>query len=318
MPPKDTNKGKADKDTSGSKKNGNKKKDNEVPQEVFLAKFRPKQRSVFYMVYLGICAGSLLFYDTCDVRKKKQDCGHPGISPFECRTTACFLKGGGDMDTKKVTITRKKGIKFGLASGSQKGDRDVFIKELKEGAITAHNAQADPEDRIYPRDTIVSIDGATGSSLVKKLKATDTEKAVIEFKRSQLPSYLRWLHRSSKPNMLEKLLTAPGTQNWFKSFYKLGGLGFTMWYLSGYSAMSLPLYYFGTSGFVAWNVNRCCHDSKVNPGVAHCYKGGSANLTVAMNRIKQKAESQLKAFQKQGPRNYLKGWFWSNDFSKWL
>merc|ERR1719456_1927407 len=114
------------------------------------------------------------------------------------------------MEKKKITLKRKKGVKFGIVSGSKKDDKDVFIKNIKEGAVADHNAAAaKPEDRIYPRDTIVSIDGATGSTMRKSLASTNTESVLFEIRRSKLPSYLGWIHRGSKPNFIEKLITAP-------------------------------------------------------------------------------------------------------------
>merc|ERR1712224_49742 len=115
-------------------------------------------------MFLTICACAFVLYDTCDVRKKKQDCGYSGISALECRTTACFLKGGGELDKRKITITRKQGTKFGLQAGPKTKGTDVHITGIKEGAVANHNAElpADSEDRIYARDTITSIDGNSG------------------------------------------------------------------------------------------------------------------------------------------------------------
>lgn len=300
---------------SGGKSKGKKAK-NVVP-DVFLAKYRPKKRFAAFAGFLAICIGIVCIYDACDVRKKKQDCGYAGISTLECRTLACFTKGGGELEKKKITIKRKKGTKFGIVSGSSKQDKDVFIASIKEGAVADHNAQAEPEDRIYPRDSITTIDGATGSSLRKSLAATTTESVVIELRRSKLPSYLTWIHRSSKPGMLERVLTAPGTKSWFDNFSKLGGVGFFVWYLSGYSAASLPFYYFGLSGAISWHMTRCCHDKEVAAGVPHCYKGGSAKFQVALNRLRTRGEETL-AKVKKDPRSYLKWLFWMPDLEKWI
>jgi len=323
MAPKDAtvvDKGKAAVATSDNESKGKKgKKGAAAAPDIFLAKFRPKPRWGVYALFLAVSVSIVMFYDTCDVRKAKKDCGYPGVSALECRTSACFLKGGGEMEKKKITIKRQKGTKFGLVSGSKKEDSDVFIKSIKEGAIQDHNAGAVPEDQIYASDTITRIDGKTGASLRKSLSSTNTENVVIELTRSKLPSYLMWIHTGSKANFAEKLLTAPGTKAWFEAFTKLGGLGFAFWYMSGFPPASLPFYYFGTSGAIAWHMNRCCHDKDVAGGVPHCYKGGSAKFEVAMNRITEKGQKMLAKVQKN-PRSYIDWLFWSPDFAikKWL
>jgi len=287
--------------------------------DAFLSAFRPRKRFVVFAAFLAICGGTMLFHDSCDVRKKKQDCGWSGISALECRTTACFTKGGGDMDKKKIKLKRKKGTKFGIVSGSKKDESWVFIKAIKEGAVADHNAQAAEEDRIYPSDSISSIDGATGGTLRKSLASTNTESVSIEIRRTKLPSYLRWIHTSSKPNFVEKIMTAHGSKSWFDAFTKLGGLGVTFWFVSGYPAVSLPFYYLGLSSVTAWHMSsRCCHDEKVAGGVPHCYKGGSAKFGVAMGRLQTRSTEMLAKVQKD-PRSYYK-WLFAlpdGDVEKW-
>merc|ERR1712086_831507 len=180
------------------------------------------------------------------------------------------------------------------------------------------NAKVDAEAQIYARDTIVSIDGATGASLRKSLAATDKESVVIELKRSKLPSYLRWVHQDTKPNIVEKVLTAPGTIAWTTSFSRFGGLAFTLWFMSGYPPASLPLYYWGVSGMISFYMSRCCHDEKVSGGAPHCYRGVAPKMDVAIKRLRAKAEDIFAKIQKS-PRNYLTWFFWMpTSLDKWL
>jgi hypothetical protein len=297
------------KEKDGAKKDKTPQQNQASELNTVLSKFRPRQRFCVFFLFLLTCVSIFVLYDTCDVRKKKQDCGYSGVTAMKCKTVACFTKGGGDLDKKKITITRKKGVKFGIVAGPKTKESPVYIQSIKEGAVADHNQKlpSGSEDRIYPRDTIMSIDGASGD-IRKALSNTKTEKVVIEVKRSRLPSYLRWIHRTSKVNIVEKVLTAPGFQSWLQASTYMGGIGFAVWLLSGYPPASLPFYYFGLSGLVGWHMSKCCHDSNVPGGVPHCYKGGSAKHGVALNRIQTGVES-LYAKVKKNPRSYLKWLF---------
>lgn len=222
------------------------------------------------------------------------------------------------MEKKKITLKRKKGTKLGLVVSGSKKDASVFVKSIKEGAVMEHNAKVDDEDQIHARDTIVSLDGATGASLRKSLAATDKESVVIELKRSKLPSYLMWIHQDTKPNVVEKVLTALGTIAWTNCFSRLGGLAFTLWFFSGYPLASLPLYYLGVSGMISFYMARCCHDEKVPGGVPHCYRGASPKMDAVITRLRAKAEDTLSKIQKS-PRSYVSWLFWMpTSLDKWL
>jgi len=271
----------------------------------------------FLIINLAIGIG----YDACDVRKSKKDCGYPGISSLECMTTQCFMAGGGQLEKKTVHVTRKQGTKFGFVSGSSRESRYIFIQDLKEGALADHNARVGPEEQILPRDTILTVGGFSGQSMRKELGDVVKKNVTFEIARTKLPASLRWLARPVElgPSLAERLITSRGGKKWLDTFSRLGGLGFSMWYMSGYPITSLPLYYFGTAGFMSWWVSRCCHNSEVSEGTPHCYVGGTANFSVAMKRIQKRADTAMTAFKKD-PRTYAMAYLWSPEFTyeKWL
>jgi hypothetical protein len=256
----------------------------EASPESMLAKLRPQRRSIFFILWLAAAAWILFIYSPCNIpAKKRKDCGYMHISSSECRTFACFLKDGGSAYKKKtVKVKRKQGMTLGLdvdvaGSAVVRGisDDNSAVKEYND-ALTD-----DSDDVIAVGDRISKIDGKSKSGLEKVLKATEAKTVSVDILRPSLPAYLMWVSSAdpSKPNFAEKMLTAPGVKQWTVAFSHFGGVSMFCWLLSGYPAASLPIYYLGVSGLLAFNTMRCCHDDQVGAGVAHCYKPRHTDFT---------------------------------------
>mmetsp|Transcript_123805 Transcript_123805/g.213902 ORF Transcript_123805/g.213902 Transcript_123805/m.213902 type:complete len:334 (-) Transcript_123805:113-1114(-) len=268
-----------------------------------LSAIRPRQRSIFLVIFLGFCIWILAFHDQCDIKqKKREDCGYMGISAIECRTIGCFKKGGGELKKISVTVKREKGTKYGILVGKITKKEWLTIDEIKEGAIQAHNdaLPAGDEKRVEVGDSIVKIDGiGTNKGMKKILSKADTDKMELEIRRSKLPKLLRSLvHQRGNPNRLETFLTAPGLEKFLASFANMGAAGFGAWILSGYSPASLPLYYFTPSALVAWHMTKCCHNQEVAGGVPHCYKGRSDTPREAFRRMWEATQQAYANFRK--------------------
>lgn len=292
---------------SGKKKKG---KSNDK-SDVFLAKWRPQKRFSVFALFLSICLAILILHDPCDVKaKNKQDCGFPGISAMQCKVAACFVKGGGELDTKTITLKRTKGERWGLHIGPDGVDGTwFFITGIQDdGPVAKHNAELQPEaeDRIMVADAISSVDGISGQEMVKALGSTDKESVVFQVRRSKLPSFLRFLHKSAVPGLTERLLTSPGAKTWLKSSSSMGGLALAMWYVSGYPLGSLPMYYLGLTAVTSWHMMRCCHDNAVQPGVPHCYQGTTAQLDVVVKKMLPRLQGWFAKVAKD-PIGFLRG-----------
>merc|ERR1712062_785261 len=77
--------------------------------------------------------------------------------------------------------------------------------------------------------------------------------------------------------IVETVLTAPLAKEWAFIFNRVGGAGFSMWFLSGYPVTSLPMY-MTLAGAVSFRITGCCFDDSAAPGVAQCYKPVKAEL----------------------------------------
>eukprot|EP00931_Biecheleriopsis_adriatica_P081204 TRINITY_DN54539_c0_g1_i1.p1 TRINITY_DN54539_c0_g1~~TRINITY_DN54539_c0_g1_i1.p1 ORF type:complete len:337 (+),score=80.34 TRINITY_DN54539_c0_g1_i1:86-1012(+) len=246
--------------------------DEETPAGL-LAKIRPRRRSIFFVIFVAFCAWLFVFADACQVEvKSRRDCGFAGISPGYCVSGSCFTSRGGKMDKMVVKVERGQGETLGLEVKQDKGkDSMGLVHSIGSGAVQAYNSKlpSDSSERIRVGDVVAKVDGTKS---IKDALAKTTEKTIeIELRRSQLPSYLQWLRTSAKPGPVETVLTAPGFKRWSKLTSQIGTVGLGCWLLSGYGAASLPGYYFGLSGLVAFKMVRCCHDEKVPGGTPHCY-----------------------------------------------
>mmetsp|Transcript_64016 Transcript_64016/g.139200 ORF Transcript_64016/g.139200 Transcript_64016/m.139200 type:complete len:302 (+) Transcript_64016:69-974(+) len=241
-----------------------------------LNELRPKRRPVFFAGFVIACALVVNFHDTCNVSKKR-DCGWSGVSQLTCRTSACFLKAGGEMSKRTIKIPREEGQKLGLKVNNNKEAKWGTVKAIDEGCAQEHNAKlpSNSPDRILVGDHILRIDGTT--SINQELSKKTAKTVEVEITRSNLPWSLRWLHGEGKPGTIEKLLSKRTFQQWSTSTTILGGLALTCWTLSGYGAESLPMYFL-LSAVVAFYLTRCCYDDAVPPGTPHCYKGSSTSI----------------------------------------
>lgn len=280
----------------------------------WLSAVRPRQRSIFLVVFLAFCAWIVVFHDQCDVpKKKREDCGYMGITTFECRTVGCLKAGGGQLQKISTTVKREQGNKFGMSVQKIEKKDWLTVTEIKsDGAIQTHNnALPDGEEKVEVGDSIVRINGATSTKSMKKaLSSTDSTEIKLDIRRSMLPSFLRpYLHVRGKPNMIESILTGPGLQKFAASFGNMLSLGFGAWLLSGYSPMSLPLFYLTPSAIVAFIMARCCHDNNVPGGVPHCYKGRSDTPRVAFDKMWNRTNQVVANFRKDPKK-------WSMSFVK--
>lgn len=287
--------------------------DSQKESKGFLSAIRPRKRSFFLAMFLLFCAWILVFHDQCNIKqKKREDCGYMGISGIECRAIACFKKDGGALQKLSVTITRETGVKFGMVVEKIEGKDWLTIKELKvQGAVKTHNdaLPAGDENRIEAGDSISKIDGVSSTKGMKKaLSDTKSEKIVLTIQRSKLPKLIRpYLHKRGKPNVLEQVLTSPGTQRFMQSFVNMGTAGFAAWIVSGYSPASLPIFYFTPAAIVAWRMSTCCHDNKVGGGVPHCYKGRTDTPREAFTKGVENTKQAWESFRKD-PKKWSMSW----------
>lgn len=208
------------------------------------------------------------------------------------------------MDKLKITVNRTKGTKLGLKVQDQAKKKGTYIVEsINDGAVRDHNAVSDLQLEL--QDVIVSVDGS--SDVGKAMKKTESQRVVLDIRRSKLPRFLRSIiHRSGKLGKLENVLTAPNFISWLKSSSHMAGLGMVFWFVSGYPFASLPFYYFGLSGAVGWHLNKCCHEAK--DGVPHCYKGSGSEVTGAMGKVWNYTSNQIRKVSAK-PTKYLEWWF---------
>lgn len=248
-----------------------------------LAKFRPKRRVIFFVVFLTYCAWMFLFYDPCGGKNKKKptDCGFSGITQFQCITAGCLLSGGGERPKKTMKIKKEKGMKFGLHLDTEKETGLISVKSVSPGAVQAYNdaLPAGSEDRILVGDFVSKFDTSTGKRVAKALSGAGAGTFVFEVQRPQLPEFLKFM-ASPTPGQIEKVLTSPGSKKWLSTFTSIAPMSVVAWFTSGYPLGSLPVYYLGLTGMVAYHTTRCCFDEKVAAGAPQCYRGG-AELNVA-------------------------------------
>lgn len=311
---------------AGASKNKKNKGGKEETPEGRLAKLRPKKRLIFIVVFIGFATWVLAMHDPCDSKaiKKKEDCGWSGISAFQCRFGGCFLAGGAERSTHKITVSREKDTLFGivLATDDIKTKKTVPILNIEsKGAIALHNARlpADSEDRIRVGDEISKFDGETGNSMLKALKNTAAKDYKIIVKRSKLPELLNFLvplfAKYPRLAFVEKMLTSPGSKQWAQWVSRLGGVGFTFWFLSGYPVASLPMY-FVISGVVAWGTTRCCHDDQVTSG-PHCYKSAPAEFETLVPAIWENTVAFAKKVSSNPQKQFGFLTSWQKDF-QWI
>lgn len=309
------------KDKPAKSKGKAKAKANEESESAgFLANLRPKKRAIFFATFLGGCAWIIAMHDTCDQPvKSRKDCGYEGISPLQCQTTACMLKGGGSATVKKtVKVHRKDDETLGLSIQPDRVVGWATVTGIREGAVKNYNMQVDSEDMIQVGDRIAKVDGtgakgekkpeAAYEKMVKALEAKGAKTVQLEVQRPKISPYLLWLRSSTgKPTMAEKVITSPGFKQFSTTFSYVGGIGVACWLVSGYPPASLPLYYGGLSAVVAFWTVRCCHDSEVGPGVPHCYKPKVAKFEVVLDGAKAKTLEMASSVWKN-PRAFLKRW----------
>merc|ERR1712151_1430269 len=101
-------------------------------------------------------------------------------------------------------------------------------------------------EKIQEGDGIAAVNGATGKNPIDKMLGNATQtKLSISLLRAKakstsavkLPS---WVPRKK---LIEKVLMSEGLDRAMRTIYRIGGVGFFCWYLSGYPAASLPLLY---------------------------------------------------------------------------
>mmetsp|Transcript_103525 Transcript_103525/g.333589 ORF Transcript_103525/g.333589 Transcript_103525/m.333589 type:complete len:298 (-) Transcript_103525:55-948(-) len=283
------------------------------PSSGLLSYLRPKPRWIFFPVFAAVCAWIIALNDQCDIKGKKKDCGYSGITPNACKTRACFLKGGKGYEKRTVKVTLEQGAALGLSLSRRDGG--VVVSSILEGSVSLHNAAAaTSEDVILAGDGItrVAIDGKVATNLADIEKAVNRPgagKAVeIDVLRSRLPSFLQWVHdKGGTPNMVEKLLSSPGTLHFASVWSRVGGVGFAAWYISGYSPASLPLYA-TLSAAVAWELSRCCHDESVGAGVPHCFRSKRDELPKVVQKVWAQTSEKVAQVRKD-PRSYARWLF---------
>lgn len=281
----------------------------EEPQAAFLSSIRPARRSVFFFLFVLFCVTIVVFYSPCDIKGKRRDCGYSGISPMECQSAACFLKGGGSIGRQTVKVKRKSGASLGLEvqKGGKAGE-GVLIQDVKEGAVKEHN-DALPEgsqDVIRAGDVILRLDKES-EGIVKGLQKTNMKTVEFELKRNRVPSFLMWLeNKDGKPNYAERILTSSGSKHFAASWAFMAKIGAAFWLISGYPLGSLPTYGF-LSAAVSFYLSRCCHDSGVPRGEPHCHRSNREPITDVLDQVSKKIKALLEAVQKD-PKSYL-DWF---------
>jgi len=276
--------------------------------EGWLSALRPKKRVGFFGLFVAYCLWLFVFYDPCaGERKKRKDCGYSGIGALECRTSACFVKGGGQMTKRTVKLEREKGKKVGLEVEFDVASGLVAVKDVRDGAAREYNKGRDDENTIRAGDFISKINGVKGKAMVDSLKGTGAKTFELELQRTKLPWFLHWLRRPGRPTLIEKVVTSPGFERWLASFRAIAPVGVATWYVSGYPPLSLPLYYVGLSGVAAFHTTRCCFDPDSSPGTPQCYRGGHSLGKVHGKAYDQSAK--LAANIWKNPRSYAKWLF---------
>lgn len=276
----------------------------EPVEQYFLSAIRPKPRPMLLIVFVLLTACMLALYDKCSVEGKKADCGFSGVTAGQCESTQCFFKGGGGPYKLKVQVEREEGSSLGLLVNEDPAGGAV-VREVTSGAIFKYNADANEEKRIMEGDRLVKIDGASSSkSIQESLSATSGKTVKFEFYRSRLPSFLHWVtNKQGKPNLLEQVLTAPGSMFFAEMWRYHAAVGAAVWFLSGYPLASLP-FYFTLSAGTAWQLARCCHDMDVKPGVAHCYIGKREEVQKVAERVVARGK-ELAQNLLDNPRQFL-------------
>eukprot|EP00928_Gymnodinium_smaydae_P026309 TRINITY_DN20709_c1_g1_i1.p1 TRINITY_DN20709_c1_g1~~TRINITY_DN20709_c1_g1_i1.p1 ORF type:complete len:316 (-),score=79.63 TRINITY_DN20709_c1_g1_i1:92-1039(-) len=230
---------------------------------------------VMLPLFLLGCTWLVIFSTPCKVKKSRVDCGWKGISASMCRAAGGLLV---DSDAAKevVQLRRKSGENYGIEVDMHPKNDWGIVTQIYDGAVKRHNEAlpADDEQRLRIGDRITKIDGSTGKSIEHALKKTKSEKVDIRILRpvngsiaARIPSSVWSLLGASSAG---RVLIASGFNRWLKSFLLVGGPATFCWLLSGYSAASLPLYYWGASAFVAWWTTGACFDDETKSG-PHCY-----------------------------------------------
>jgi hypothetical protein len=220
-----------------------------------------------------------------------------------CITYACFWQGSNGPSKSTLKVPREDGASLGLEL-SDGNDADWYtVRSVGPGAVQEYNAALpeDSENRIVAGDVIWKIDGSSGKSLMTALKRTTKKTISIVTSRSSLPQFLRFLQNPGKPSMAERVLLSSGSKRFFRTFSRIGGVGFTFWAISGYPVASLPSY-FVISALTSFATTRCCHDDRVAGGVPHCYKGGAK-----IENVVQKVATKVFDFGKKvakDPKSY--------------
>lgn len=295
------------------KKPKNKKKaGKDEPEEspVFLHQIRPRARVFFFPLFVAVCVGVVAFHSPCSVSGKKRDCGFEGISPLQCVTSGCFLKGGGGTLKKTLKVKREEGTLLGLELSG------TTVSAISAGgAVQVYNQQleADSESIIRPGDEIVKLDGSTGDANIGKA-AAKKKKATVEIviHRSRLPSFLSFVKSEdpAKPGVLERMLTSPGSLAFGSTWSYFARIGVATWFISGYPLASLPTYLMLSAG-VSFQLNRCCHDEQVGAGVPHCFKPNREPTQAVLEKVFGQVK-ELTTKVAADPKSYLKHYFVSD------
>mmetsp|Transcript_33955 Transcript_33955/g.97815 ORF Transcript_33955/g.97815 Transcript_33955/m.97815 type:complete len:333 (+) Transcript_33955:87-1085(+) len=290
----------------GEKKQKRKTPNSDVPPGALQA-LRPKRRPIFFLLWLLGCAWILISYSPCDVQGKKRDCGYSGISGTTCQLTGCFVKTPGAYSKKTIKVKREQGSKLGLDLDEAAGG--LFLtRSIRDGAVKKYNSElpADDQDNaVLPGDRLVRVDSAKGKGIMKAMQESSAKTVVLEVYRSRLPSLLQFLHSNSpdKPNILEKVLSAPGSKYFASTWASMAQVAVPLWLISGYPLASLPSYFF-VSSLVSFQLSRCCHDDTAKGNVPHCFVGRREPIAT----IVQKAAAETAALG-QRVQGDMRGYF---------
>eukprot|EP00928_Gymnodinium_smaydae_P070543 TRINITY_DN54354_c0_g1_i1.p1 TRINITY_DN54354_c0_g1~~TRINITY_DN54354_c0_g1_i1.p1 ORF type:complete len:314 (+),score=49.67 TRINITY_DN54354_c0_g1_i1:61-1002(+) len=258
---------------------------------------------VFFFLFLASCTWLVIFSNTCAVKPKK-DCGWSGVSPTMCLAAGSILTDS-DSELHQIGIKRTKGQKLGFKVQMHPKNNWGLVTSILEGAASEHNGKLSSEDEEQLRvgDKIIEVNGAKGKSITSALKKTDSTEVTLKLARlsntsfaSRLPGAF-WEVAGSQP-LTHQLLLTSGFNKLLNVFAITAGSGTICWLLSGFPAASLPVYYWGTSAFVAWwTTGACYNDQPSKPGDPHCYCSTSDSLVEIASKAWGKTSlKQMKKF----------------------
>lgn len=266
-------------------KNGT--KGQSAPQQL-LSKLRPRRNLIFFPVFLFACVWVAVFSDPCNV-KKRVDCGWAGISGTMCMTGACTMLDGFVEQTvevdrpsgKKLGLKMKWSAKLGVSQiqGISEGSAQEYNKKLPDGSA----------QKIEVGDGVASVNGATGKTAIDKMlgNATQTTFSIglmrAKAKSASAVKLPSWIPRHK---VIEKVLMSKGLDRAMRFFYRIGGVGFFCWYLSGYPPASLPLLYITPSTLTTWWLTGCCYNEQTERnGDPHCFQNRGDDLETVLAKV---------------------------------